>query len=97
MARCLIEAEINELDSMYAAVEDCVRARNVAADESLSVMAAASSKIFCNIVRRSTLHEACLIGSWISGEMRLSGGGVVGQVCSGCRGARRLVRGRRYS
>ena len=43
---------------LYAAVEDYVRARNVAGDESLSVMAAEYSKIFGNIVRRATVPEA---------------------------------------
>ena len=43
---------------LYAAVEDYVRARNVAGDESLSVMAAEYNKIFGNIVRRATVPEA---------------------------------------
>ena len=43
---------------LYAAVEDYVRARNVAGDESLSVMAAEYCKYFCNIVRRPTVPEA---------------------------------------
>jgi hypothetical protein len=42
---------------LYAAVEDYVRARNVAGDESLSVMAAEYSKIFGNIVRSATVPE----------------------------------------
>ena len=42
---------------LYAAVEDYVRARNVAGDESLSVMAAEYNKIFGNIVRRATVPE----------------------------------------
>jgi integrase len=43
---------------LYAAVEDYVRARNVAGDESLSVMAAEYTKMFGNIVRRATVPEA---------------------------------------
>ena len=43
---------------LYAAVEDYVRARNVAGDESLSVMATEYSKMFGNIVRRATVPEA---------------------------------------
>lgn len=43
---------------LYAAVEDYVRARNVAGDESLSVMAAEYKKMFGNIVRRATVPEA---------------------------------------
>jgi integrase len=43
---------------LYAAVEDYVRARNVAGDESLSVMAAEYNKMFGNIVRRATVPEA---------------------------------------
>ena len=43
---------------LYAAVEDYVRARNAAGDESLSVMAAEYNKMFGNIVRRATVPEA---------------------------------------
>jgi integrase len=43
---------------LFAAVEDYVRARNVAGDESLSVMAAEYNKMFGNIVRRATVPEA---------------------------------------
>jgi hypothetical protein len=42
---------------LYAAVEDYVRARNVAGDESLSVMAAEYNKMFGNIVRRATVPK----------------------------------------
>jgi integrase len=43
---------------LYAAVEDYVRARNIAGDVSLSVMAAEYNKMFGNIVRRATVPEA---------------------------------------
>ena len=81
MARCLIEADSNELESLYAAVEDYVRACNVTADELLSLIVSEYSKIFCNFVRQATVQEACPIGSWPFCQMPLSGGGAVGQLC----------------
>ena len=53
------EALLEKLNiPLFAAVEDYVRARNLAGDESLSVMATEYSKMFGNIVRRATVPEA---------------------------------------
>jgi integrase len=53
------EALLEKLNiPLFAAVEDYARARNVAGDESLSVMAAEYNKMFGNIVRRATVPEA---------------------------------------
>ncbi len=53
------EALLEKLEiPLYAAVEDYVRARNIAGDESLSVMAAEYNKMFGNSVRRATVPEA---------------------------------------
>ena len=53
------EALLEKLNiPLFAAVEDYVRARNLAGDESLSMMAVEYSKMFGNIVRRATVPEA---------------------------------------
>ena len=52
------EALLEKLDiPLFAAVEDYVRARTLAGNESLSVMATEYGKMFGNIVRRATVPE----------------------------------------